>query len=236
MRNKMAQLLLMLFFIQVGMGQDLKAFHDDLDIFLFKNVKDGKVDYQSIKENPTHLYKLINTSKDLEVSLKDVNHYQSFWINAYNLYVIKSIIDSYPISSPLDVPGFFDKRKHHIAGQQVTLNEIENNLLRARFKDPRFHFVLVCGAMGCPPLIPNAYKPKELNFQLERQTRLAINDDQFIRSGKKVAISQIFEWYKEDFEQEGAVIDFINKYRKVPFNSRVKIKYYSYNWKINKQK
>jgi hypothetical protein len=235
MKNKMNNVLILLFFVQLGIGQDLESFYKNLDSFLGKNVKNGKVDYQAIKNNPTDLQQLITATENVRVPLSKAKDYQAFWINVYNLYVIKSINDNYPMNSPLDVSGFFDKKKHTIAGEKVTLNEIENDLLRAKFKDARFHFVLVCGALGCPPLISKAYKPKELESQLEQQTRLAINDDQFVKPGKKVAVSQIFEWYKEDFERDGKTIDFINKYRKEPFPVKTKLKYYTYNWNINKQ-
>ncbi len=103
-----------------------------------------------------------------------------------------------------------------LAGKQITLNDIEHKLLRAQFNDARFHFVLVCGAIGCPPLINQAYLPNILETQLEKQTTLALNGD-FLKVNlkkKRVEVSQIMEWYKDDFTKNGkSEIDFINKYR-----------------------
>ena len=108
---------------------------------------------------------------------------------------------------------------------QVTLNQIENELLRAKFpKESRFHFVLVCAGLGCPPIIKKAYRPTTLNEQLKEQTEKAINNPKFIRvKGNEVKVSQIFEWYKGDFEKVGGVVEFINTYRtpKIPVNSQV---------------
>lgn len=235
MKNKLYSLLFILLISSIGNAQDLKSFHNKLDTFLGKYVKSGKVDYNTIKDDRSELDQLVSLSQEIRVESSHAIDFQAFWINAYNLHVIKGLVDNYPISSPLDKPGFFDKTKYAIAGENITLNDIENKMLRAKFNDARFHFVLVCGAVGCPPLISQAYLPSTLNAQLEQQTKLAINNDKFIRPGKKVAVSQIFEWYKADFEKDGKTIDFINKYRKEPFTPKTKIKYYTYNWKINKK-
>jgi hypothetical protein len=135
------------------------------------------------------------------------------------------------------VPGFFDKIKHDVGGEHITLNDIENKLLRANFpQEPRFHFVLVCAGLGCPPIINSAYMPSSLDAQLEKQTVTALNDNNFIRviNKKKVQVSQIFEWYTQDFKQNGAsLVDFINTYRteKIPDGTRVS--YYPYDWTLN---
>ena len=93
---------------------------------------------------------------------------------------------------------------------------IENKLLREKFNDPRVHFVLVCGAIGCPPLINYAYRPDTLEKQLDAQTRSAINGN-FIKvhsKKKKLEVSEIMKWYRSDFIQNGTTeIDFINTYR-----------------------
>lgn len=215
-------------------GQSTTLFYDDLDSFYATYVNSGKVDYKAISQNPAALNTLIAQSVALRVSENDKQDYQAFWINAYNIHVIKSIIDFYPITSPLDKKGFFDTVKHNIAGKNVTLNDIENNFLRAKFNDARVHFVLVCGALGCPPLINVAYRPELLEKQLTAQTKQAVNDKLFTRVGKStVELSQLFEWYKADFEQNGSIIDFLNVYLDAPLTKKTKIKFYSYNWKLN---
>ncbi|WP_405371126.1 DUF547 domain-containing protein [Nonlabens sp. Asnod2-A12] len=235
MKNQLYSFLIILLIASTGTAQNLSSFHNKLDSFLGKHVKSGKVDYSAIHADRSELDQLVSLSQEIRVKTSSASDFQAFWINAYNLHVIKGLVDNYPISSPLDKSGFFDKTKYSIAGENITLNDIENKMLRAKFKDARFHFVLVCGAVGCPPLISKAYLPATLNAQLEQQTKLAINNDKFIKPGKKVAVSQIFEWYKADFEQDGKTLDFINKYRKEPFAAKTKITYYPYNWKINKK-
>lgn len=219
-------------------GQDLNDFFTKTTSFLNSHVKDGKVDYKTIHNDPSELDAILKNAESISVEVSDANNYQAFWINAYNLAVIKGIINNYPTKSPLDHQGFFDKTTYSLAGKNITLNDIENTLLRAQFKDARFHFVLVCGALGCPPLINEAYLPSKLNTQLDRQTKLAINGD-FLKVNtkkKRVEASEIMKWYNEDFTTDGqSEIDFINTYRTEKIPNNYKLSYFSYNWSLNKQ-
>ncbi len=219
-------------------AQDLNSFFNKADAFFKANVSNGKVAYDKIHENPEQLKAILKTAEGISVSKYDANNYQAFWINAYNLSVIKGLVDKYPTKSPLDNAGFFDKTKHSLGGKSITLNDIEHKLLRGQFNDARFHFVLVCGAVGCPPLISQAYLPNTLDAQLETQTKKAINGN-FIRVNdkkKRVQVSQIMEWYKEDFKGNGmSEIDFINKYRNQKLEGKFKLSYFPYDWTINKQ-
>lgn len=219
-------------------AQDVNTFFNKANTFFKAHVSNGKVAYTNINSNSQPLNELMALAKNISVSKEDENVYQAFWINAYNLSVIKGIIDNYPTSSPLDNAGFFDTTTYALAGKNITLNDIEHKLLRAQFNDARFHFVLVCGAVGCPPLISEAYLPDVLETQLETQTKKAINGS-FIKVNtkkKRVQASQIMEWYKGDFKMDGMdEIDFINKYRTTKLEGKYKLSYFPYNWNLNKQ-
>lgn len=220
----------------VSQGQDTARFFTKTNTFLKQNVKNGRVDYAAIKENPAPLKELIGLAKEISVSKTDAATYQAFWINSYNILVIDGIVENYPLKSPLDVAGFFDKQKHEVGGENKTLNDIENKLLRANFpSEARFHFVLVCAGLGCPPIIASAYMPSTLDAQLQEQTVKALNNPEFIQvKGNKVKVSQIFEWYKSDFEQNGkSVVDFINTYKTVKLPENSKVSYYPYDWTLN---
>jgi len=216
-------------------AQSLQSFFDEADALFSTYVAGGKVDYKALKNNPSQLNTVLETAKQLSVSPNNAKEYQAFWINAYNISVIKGIVDNYPIKSPLDKKGFFDKTKFELGGTKITLNDIENKKLRAKFGDARFHFVLVCGAIGCPPLIGKAYTASNLENLLEQQTIKALNNSSFIKlSGNKVAFSEIFKWYKEDFVKGGQTeIDFLNTYRKEKVPQDAKVTYYSYDWRLN---
>ena len=216
-------------------AQDMRSFFDEADGFFNSYVSNGRIDYEAIKESPELLNSLLEKAKSIDVSPSEVSTYQAFWINTYNLSVIKGVIGNYPLKSPLDKKGFFDKIKYDVGNTSITLNDIENKKLRAVFKkEGRFHFVLVCAGLGCPPIINTAYKPESLEAQLQRQTEIALNNPNFIKvKGNKVQLSQIFEWYKGDFTQEGSEIDYINKFRKEPIPEKAKISYYNYDWRLN---
>ncbi len=222
-------------------SQDLSQFFEKTTVFFEENVSEGKVAYKKIKSSPEQLEELLELASTIEVQKTDSNKYRAFWINAYNLTVIQSVIAKWPIKSPLAIPGFFDKNTHLISGKKVTLNTIENKLLRGQFNnDPRFHFVLVCAGLGCPPIINKAYLPNTLEAQLNRQTTLALNNPEFIKVNnkkKRAQFSQIFEWYTSDFTAGNkSLIDFVNIYRTEQIPNTYKSSYYAYDWTLNQVK
>lgn len=239
---KKSVLVLGILFLSISFSiraQSTAEFFSKTDAFLGTHIKNGRVDYANIKSNPAELDGLVEIAKAISVSKENAKEYQAFWINGYNILVIKGIVENYPLKSPLDVGGFFDKTEYDIGGTSITLNDIENKLLRKNFPaEPRFHFVLVCGGLGCPPIIGQAYMPDTLDAQLEKQTNLALNDPAFIQVNKNRAkISQIFEWYKGDFTQNGlSQVDFINTYKTEKLPEKTKVSYYPYDWTLNETK
>lgn len=236
MRKNISLNIVLFLAASFAFSQGTSEFFSKSDAFFKANVRDGKVAYKSIKDNAEALNELLDMAKGISVSKDNANEYQAFWINGYNLLVIDGIVKNYPIKSPLDKPGFFDGHTNEIGGMSITLNDIENKLLRKNFpQEPRFHFVLVCGGLGCPPIIAEAYTPTKLDAQLETQTKLAINDPNFIRVNKnKVKVSQIFEWYPGDFKLDGKkLVDFINQYKSEKLPEKSKISYYPYDWTLN---
>lgn len=234
----MKRFLILTYFLTAGFlayAQRADIFFNRADAFLKENVKSGKVNYAKIKEQPDELHQILELANTIDLSKLDNNVCKAFYINIYNLLVISGIVKNYPLKSPLDIPGFFDEILYTVGDQKITLNEIENKLLRAKFpKEPRFHFVLVCAGMGCPPIINEAYLPSTVNTQMEYQTMKAINNPKFIRiNGGDVNISQIFQWYKEDFEKAGGVLYFINEYREKKIAPKSKLGFYPYDWSLN---
>jgi len=212
-----------------------KSIYQEIDLFYKNFVTSGLVDYKLIKSNLTELDSIV---KKLGIySPINGQDKKAFLINAYNIFVIKQLVDAYPIKSPQDVNGFYDNKIVTVLGKKFSLNEIENNELRKVYKDPRLHFVLVCGALGCPPIINDVYTPENLEIQLTTQTKLALNNADFLKiEGTVVLLSEIFKWYEDDFKQQQKVIDFINQYREDKISSDYAIDYYPYDWRINEYK
>ena len=205
--------------------------------FLAGHVKEGKVAYATIHENPGTLEELIK-----EIAVFDLENYddktkKAFMINAYNLLAIKGIIDNYPAKSPLRINNFFDDKAYTVAGEKLSLNQLEKEKLYPFADDPRLHFVLVCAAVSCPKLASFAYMPNELDEQIEERTRATLNDGEFIQvKGSKVQLSEIFRWYEKDFKKDAnSILAYINIFRDEKLPSKAKLGYYTYNWDLNTQ-
>lgn len=214
-------------------AQNIDSFFEQTNEFFKQNVINGRVDYASIQKG-NELSNLIQTIDKTEFTSLEYKVQKAFLINAYNLTVIHQLINNYPTSSPMNIKGFFDINQFSFGGEMLTLNDLENNVLRKQYTDARLHFVLVCGAKGCPPLINKAYTPTNLEKQLETQTKLALNDVAFIKvNSEKIELSELFKWYESDFTtNHKTVIDFINNYRVEPLPI-LPFDYYSYDWNIN---
>lgn len=119
----MKKLLLIALFILTGVShaQSTASFFKKADLVLNTYVKQNKVDYKAISEDSDLLDDALNDAKNISVSPLNSKTYQAFWINMYNLLVIKGISDSYPIKSPLDIDGFFDTTTYSVGGKKVTL-------------------------------------------------------------------------------------------------------------------
>jgi len=209
-------------------------FFKEVNDLLESRVSNGLVDYEAIKTDK-RLPALIQKISEADISSADSKTQQAFYINAYNLNVINQVVALYPLNSVQENSGFFSKDKVNIAGESMTLNQLEKEKLLEAFGDGRYHFVLVCGALGCPPITNFAYTPENLEAQLAQQTRLAFDDSNFLKtSGGNVELSQIFKWYPKDFgTSRENIINFINKYRTEKIPATAKFKYYDYDWTLN---
>lgn len=218
-----------------------QSFFDDVDAFMGHYVSNGLVDYETIKTQPSLLNGLLSWISSANVDEMAANERKAFYVNAYNVLVINSVVDNYPTNSPLDVQGFFKENTHSVAGKDITLDQLENEFIYGEFPDARLHFALVCAAIGCPPIIDEAYRPETLDKQLNERTSAAVNSEKFVQPisfPKGVKLSQIFEWYADDFKRDGgSVIGFINQYRdeKLPNSSKFVITYSEYDWTLNNQ-
>lgn len=194
---------------------------------------DGRVDYKNLKANRAALDAVAAQFSAQQPSEKWSREEQmAFWINAYNLFTLQLIIDHYPLKSIMDLDGgkTWDIKRIRIGGTSYSLNQIENDILRARFKDPRIHFAINCAAKSCPPLSNQAFRPATLQQQLDTRTRLFVRSKSNVLSPDAVRVSKIFEWYAADF---GALIPFLNRYARVKIKPAASVEYLPYDWSLN---
>lgn len=212
------------------------------------------VNYAALKKDPQKLdnyLKTLSAVKNNEFKKWTPLEQQAFLINAYNAFTLKIIIKHYPVKSIKDIGSFFKstwKQKFFtLLEEKRHLDYIEHGVLRKNYKEPRVHFAVNCASIGCPALLNEAFTANELNNQLEKQTRLFLNDasrNSINEKTKTLTVSKIFKWFSEDFEKNGMTVSrFVAPY--ITNNVRIQqelkkglysISYSDYNWGLNRTK
>lgn len=217
---------------------------------------DGMVRYAGLEAEPADLERYLAgvaavTSSELE-ALPEAERI-AFWLNAYNSITLKTIIQSYPIqagglsalrypsSSIRQISGAWSNRDWTVAGQKMSLDDIEHETLRKRFSEPRVHMALVCAAVGCPPLRGEPYDGARLDEQLDDQARRYLASPAGAQAEPdrgRVGVSSIFKWFEEDFDAVGGVRAFLGRYapdavRELVGKPRTKIVFLDYDWSLN---
>ena len=215
--------------------------HSIWDRFLGDYVSSsGTVNYKSMKLRTdtldAYLRELIDNPPATDWTK---NQKMAYYINAYNAYTIKFVLEKYPVESVKDISfsgkDIWNFRMVMLGGTtNYTLNQVENDILR-KMDDPRIHFAINCASFSCPKLLNKAFMPDKLNSQLTSVTKGFINDPKHnVISAKKIQISELFSWYADDFSSESStLIDFLNTYSSVTINADAKIEYLPYNWSLN---
>jgi len=209
--------------------------HSSFDQLLSKYVKaNGQVNYMDLKgaQGKLESYLLLLAAKVPQSSWSK-NERLAYWINAYNAFTLKLILNNYPVKSIRDIDNGnpWDTKWIKLGGRTYSLNQIEHEIIRPRFKDARIHFAVNCAAASCPPLANKAYTEQNVNQLLETQTRKFINNSQYNDlTGGTIKVSKLFDWYKEDF---GVVIEYINRYAKSKVSASAKVDFKEYDWKLN---
>jgi hypothetical protein len=184
-------------------------------------VSNDLVNYRALKETPDVLNKYLKelANIDPEVFKKWTRQQQlALWINAYNAYTIKAVLDHYPIehswlADPLgqypdnsirQIKGVWDDMTWMVMGKKLTLNHMEHVIMRRELMDARIHFVLVCASKGCPYLESQAFEASGLDKRLDQAGINYIYDSRKVRIDRKnkiLHLSQIYKWFDEDFEE-----------------------------------
>ena len=181
-------------------------------------VKDGRVDYATLKKNRAaidNFIKQIGAVKGEEYQSWSHDQQLAYWINTYNGWFLQIVIDRYPLrgskilgafypeNSVQRIPGIWDNVRTLAAGRSVSLNDIEHKILRPIFQEPRIHFSIVCASLGCPLLRSEPFVPDVLQSQLDEAAKSFINNPSKVRfdSAKKtLQLSRIFDWFADDFQ------------------------------------
>ncbi len=212
---------------------------------LQKYVLEDGVNYAGLQQDSLALVEYLN---DLSSHAPDKNSWSkeeqlAYWINAYNAFTLKLIIDNYPVESITDlhptlyiplVNTVWHKKFFTIGGVPSSLDYIEHEVLRKQFDEPRIHFAINCASFSCPPLRAEAFEANTINQQLEEQAQLFINDSKRNQLAEnQIGISKIFSWFKGDFVKNGSIIEYLNQYSNIEIKPDAKIIFLPYNWALN---
>lgn len=229
-----------------GVSNDtLPVGHALWDSLLHRHVQsDGFVNYKGMIADSAALNQYLARLSAAQPDSKNWTRAEkmAFWINAYNAFTVKLIVDHYPVGSIRDikrgVPGgktVWDKKFIRIDGKQYDLNKIEHGILRPDFKDARVHAAINCASYSCPVLRNEAFVAEKLEQQLDDAMRKFINDPLRNRvSGKKAEISEIFNWFQDDFVRDaGSVRAYLNRFAHQKLSAVGQISYQTYRWDLN---
>lgn len=198
-------------------------------------------------EDRQALRSYLESLEAVRVSEMNRDEQRAYWINLYNALTVLLILEHYPVKSIRDIkisPGFFssgpwDKKLLVIEGEKVSLNDIEHRILRPIWKDNRLHYAVNCASLGCPNLQPAAYGSANTERLLEEGAREYVNHPRGVRfDGKKLVLSSIYGWFKEDFGgSEKGILEHLLTYaddqlteRLRDYRGRIKNEY---DWSLN---
>ncbi|MCY3682033.1 MAG: DUF547 domain-containing protein [Gemmatimonadetes bacterium] len=218
----------------------------------------GRVDYEAVKTD-TDLQAFVDQLAQISPDTHPVIFPSradslAFWINAYNACVLAGVSKAYPISSVTEIApafGFFKTYQFVVGGRQFTLDEIEHEIIRPQFADPRIHAAINCAAVGCPRLLNEAFTPDELDDQLNSVMQDMIRNPIHVQINREtgiVGLSAIFDWFSSDFtsyvqarEAGETVLDYISLFLSkedtgyLQNHPDLQIVFLDYDWSLNNQ-
>jgi hypothetical protein len=186
----------------------------------------------------------------------------AFWINAYNACMLRLVVDHYPIeaggvglfgavrnrvagypdNSVWQIRDVFTRPHCPVAGAERSQDEIEHEIIRPRFQEPRIHFAVNCAAVSCPILWPEAYTAEALEAQLDRAVRALIRNPEHFRlegtAPATLTLNKVLDWYAVDFEGTDGLRTFFADYLQGSARARVlapdtRVRFFEYDWTLN---
>ena len=220
--------------------------HRAFDQLLRTQVSEGRVQYGALSKNRAGLDSYtrgLATVTPAEEKRFSDRQALAFWINAYNALTLQLVIDEAPKKSIRDLGDPWKTFSFDVAGRKLTLDQIEHQIVRKRWKDPRIHAVLVCAAKSCPILESRVFVAATLDARLEAAARRWARDpSKNRREGGKLRVSRIFEWFGQDFVGRygngseavpDAVRGFLSHFLGEDIPATEPIEYMSYDWSLN---
>ena len=222
-------------------AQSFDHSHAVYDGVLKQHVAGGRVDYKALKADSRALNRYLAALAVVpEMAFRSWGEPErlAFLVNLYNAATLRLILDHYPVKSIKDIGGWlkgpWDQPVVRLFGKRITLNNLEHDIVRKEYKEPRIHVALVCAAKGCPLLRSEAYTAARLNEQLDDQGRAYLVSSAGLkldRANGSAHVSSIFKWYAKDF---ASVPGFVAKHSGQDL-AGLRLRYLDYDWSLNEQ-
>lgn len=224
--------------------------HSVFDALLRKHVAPGGwVDYAGLAQSAAQLDAYLAAVKAAPLAKLGRNERLALLINAYNAFTLKLILEHWDggrLASIKDIPADqrWDAVRWNVGGPVWSLNQIEQEQIRPKFREPRIHFALVCAAIGCPPLRAEAYTGARLEAQLSDQAEYMHTHDRWFRyepGDTKIGLTKLYDWYGDDFKQvAGSVLEYVAQHatplkESLDAGKRPEINWLDYDWRLNRK-
>ncbi len=226
--------------------------HSAWNVFLQRRVRrrvDGVmgVEYQAVTaEERGALRDYLDRLAAVPVSALARAEQYAFWVNLYNALTVRIVLDHPGKASIRDIAlsgGLFDSgpwstRVITVEAEGLTLNDIEHRILRPIWRDPRTHYALNCGSVGCPDLRANAYTAAGLDGALDAAARAYVNHPRGVEAGSDgLTLSSIYNWFADDFGGEAGVLAHLRRYAAPALLAAIgrapRVIGYRYDWTLN---
>jgi hypothetical protein len=219
--------------------------HSRLDALLRVHVDaNGLVDYEGLDREGAALDAYVASLASAPFAELARDEKLALLLNAYNAFTLRLILDHRPVASIKDIPAGerWQARRFVLAGERLSLDEIEHERIRPRFREPRVHFALVCAARSCPPLRAEAYVGARLEAQLADQARRVHTDGRWVRfdpATGTLQLTRLYDWYGSDFLQAAPSVEEYVAAHELSVRSalgagrRLKVLWLPYDWSLN---
>lgn len=222
--------------------------HSIYDALLEKHVnyENGRVDYKGLKKAEHKLDTYLDKLADANLTKLNRDSTKALLLNSYNAYTLKLIVEHYPdVESIRQLSDPWGTKRYEVGGYTLSLDNIEHNLIRPIYKDPRIHFAVNCASIGCPPLADFAYTGDKIDNQLETATERTLQDENYARlEGDTLYVTRIMKWYGSDFTRkdfehtEKTLPTFVSKYVSDEMAEQIEAKdpgvdFLDYDWALN---
>lgn len=244
-------------------GQSLPS-HEPFTQVLREVVESPRVDYGALAQDRDGLDRYLASLAEVTPAALEAAPREdrlAFWINAYNACMLRLVVDHYPLeggggfmtrlknffadrpeNSVWQIGDVFTRRHCAVAGEDRSQDEIEHEIIRPVFQDPRIHFAVNCAALSCPRLRTEAYRGSELNRQLDDQVAVFVDDPRHFRLESSpdatLRLNKVLDWYAEDFGGVEGLRDFFRPWLDEGTASRVadpetEVAFFEYDWTLN---